>query len=253
MILLSEYTEIIEMKAGARKNCGFSLVEVMIATGILTIGFAFIAGVFPVGIKLVASATETTMAPIVKQEAFAKIQLYGVDFASTNWPLLGRGVAYNEVSPAFTDPDEYDYPSAPVTADDKNYSWSAICRDVGGAGGDVQVRVFVSRKAGSGARPMPVKVNIEVVGSSPGPVVFEITETAKNDFIVPGSKLFSDGSGALYTVVSRDVLAGDVVQVEVESEISPSVGGSGDMWVVPPAVGGSRNPCIGVYQRTITF
>ena len=147
------------MKKGASKKCGFSLVEVMIATGILTIGFAFIAGVFPVGIKLVASATETTMAPIVEQEAFAKIRLYGIDDSVlTAWPVdAGTGIPLmlvygNTTTTAAFKTDEYDYPSA-VTTDDKNYSWSAICRYVGGASGtDVQVTVFVSRKAGTLAK-----------------------------------------------------------------------------------------------------
>ena len=47
------------------------------AAGILAIGFAFIAGMFPVGVKLTAIATEQTIAPIVADEATAKIRLYG--------------------------------------------------------------------------------------------------------------------------------------------------------------------------------
>ena len=39
------------------QNKGFSLAEVMMATGILAIGFVFIAGIFPVGVKLTAVAT----------------------------------------------------------------------------------------------------------------------------------------------------------------------------------------------------
>lgn len=265
------------MKTGARKKCGFSLVEVMIATGILTIGFAFIAGVFPVGIKLVASATETTMAPIIEQEAFAKIRLYGVDFSSANWPGGGitsgieqrASIAYDQVSPAFADPAEYDYPSA-ITVDDKNYSWSAICRYVGSPNvTDVQVTVFVSRKAGSGAkywyrddlaepltqtpRPMPVKISVTILDAQ----TFRINATApsnlENDFVVSGSVLVIDGSGNRYTVLSRNVVGTTEVQVEVDKDLSMWINWEGPVWVVPPAVGGSRNPCIGVYQKTITF
>ena len=58
-------------------NDGFSLTEVLIATGILTVGFVLIAGTFPVGIKLTALATERTIGAVAADEAFAKIQLYG--------------------------------------------------------------------------------------------------------------------------------------------------------------------------------
>ncbi len=251
----------IEMKTGVSKNCAFSLVEVMIATGILTIGFAFIAGVFPVAIKLVASATETTMAPIVKQEAFAKIRLYGVDPASANWPVDGGGnlltntsVIYAQVAPAAFLPWEYDYPSA-VTTDDKNYSWSAICRYVGSPSvTDVEVTVFVSRKAGAGARPMPVKVEVTVENSDPTRK-FQINATPpinlENGFIVLGAKVVRDFNGQIYTVVSRKVLADRTVEIEVDKDLPP--GAILNMWVVPPAVGGGRNPCIGISQRTIGF
>ena len=44
------------------------------AVGLLAVGMLFIAGFFPVGIHLTTVATERTMAPIVADEAFAKIQ-----------------------------------------------------------------------------------------------------------------------------------------------------------------------------------
>ena len=234
------------MKTGARKKSGFSLVEVMIATGILTIGFAFIAGVFPVGIKLVASATETTMAPIVEQEAFAKIRLYGVDDSVlTAWPIdSGTGnpltlVYGNAATTAAFNLDELDYPSAVVT-DDKNYSWSAICRYVGGASGrDVEVTVFVSRKAGAGARPMPVKVG--VLFNPLVPALLQIDPAANPRQILTGSTIVDDATGYVYEVVGRGATI-DIIELDRDW-----AGGNGSVWVVPPAAGSSRNPCIGVY------
>ncbi len=71
-------------------NNGFSLVEVLIAIGILAVGRLFVAGTFPVGIYFTAVASEKTTAAVVADEAFAKIQLYGFRFGSgpSSWPLL---------------------------------------------------------------------------------------------------------------------------------------------------------------------
>ncbi|MCX5632105.1 MAG: prepilin-type N-terminal cleavage/methylation domain-containing protein [Phycisphaerae bacterium] len=61
------------------KNSGFSLTEVLMAVGILSIAMMLIATMFPVAIYLTSVASERTMAAIVADGAFAKIQLYGVD------------------------------------------------------------------------------------------------------------------------------------------------------------------------------
>ena len=63
------------------KNPGFTLTEVLIATGILAVGFVIIAGAFSVGVKLTKTATERTIGATVAQEALAKIQLYGIDMS----------------------------------------------------------------------------------------------------------------------------------------------------------------------------
>ena len=69
-----------------RKNDGFSLTEVLMSVGILTVGLIFVAGVFPVGIHFATIATERTIAAVVADEAFAKIRLYELDFTSSGWP-----------------------------------------------------------------------------------------------------------------------------------------------------------------------
>ncbi len=61
------------------KQLGFSLTEVLLATGILAMGFMLIALVFPAGMKLTAMAAEKTLAPVIAEEAAALVRLYGLD------------------------------------------------------------------------------------------------------------------------------------------------------------------------------
>ena len=57
---------------------GFSLTEVLLAAGILMIGFMMIAGTLPVGVKLTAMGTERTIGAVAADEAFAKVRLFGL-------------------------------------------------------------------------------------------------------------------------------------------------------------------------------
>jgi prepilin-type N-terminal cleavage/methylation domain-containing protein len=157
------------MKLESRNN-GFSLTEVLMAVGILAVGMLLIATMFPVGIYLTTVASERTMAAIVADEAFAKIQLYGFEnpidpnfFLKTydyeqahNDPCLGSspcsGGSYdlfpdiNEI-----DPNEFSYPSVdPCSTNTRQYYWSALCKklDTNSTSSDTQylVTVFVARK-----------------------------------------------------------------------------------------------------------
>jgi len=165
---------------------GFSLTEVLIATGIMAIGLVMVATIFPVGVKLTTLTTERTIGAVVADEAFAKIQLYGLrDFQY--WPSAWMEFAQGLPNYASADLATYDacdnfiyttklwgwggdgfpwtaddrhyvnsswedflYPSAAVpVGQDRNYNWSALCRRVGPK--DVQVTVFVNRKIASGS------------------------------------------------------------------------------------------------------
>ncbi len=181
-----------------RKNCGFSLTEVLLAMGVLAVGMIFVAGVFPVGIHFTTIATERTIAVVVADEAFAKIRLYAIGDPAKNLPGnddidLGEleydelkpdgDVDFNDIFPAIEDSNsnEFVYPSTGTDTTRKQYCWSALCRraDADPISRLVQVIVFVCRKTGPGleyyrpdpigggevAWPVPVKVEVKIINS----------------------------------------------------------------------------------------
>jgi hypothetical protein len=273
----------------------------LIATGIMAIGLVMVATIFPVGVKLTSMSTERTIGAVVADEAFAKIQLYGLrDFV--NWPVAispnqectdfqhlikeqdfdGNGVidAADALFPGWSD---FRYPSAVMSAgQERNYHWSALCRRVGVK--DVQVTVFVTRKVAAASLyrawdpltpvatsdsnwPKPVPVNVDFFAAQPRELVI------KDDpaFLADESRYFFDDG---YTIL--DNLTGKIFRVlevkDVDEDNFPDtlvlmddwqwdgypVLPAADevdrtIWIVPPAVGSDRYPCVGVYQKTIYF
>ena len=177
---------------GMARNKGLSLTEVLLAAGILVLGFLLIAGTFPVGIKLTSLATERTISLVAANEAAGKIKLYGVNldnpFAiptdalreynrftmdpNSLLPLIDSGVpelglarftqdirlypsTSNWSAKDYLNESAYQQSRAKRVGPDgglPQYYWTALCRriPVGGARGrDVQVTVFVGRKAGA--------------------------------------------------------------------------------------------------------
>lgn len=241
------------MAGRIRKN-GFSLVEVMLAAGILAIGFMLIATVFPVGIKLTATATERTIAAVAADEAFAKVRLYGVDPS-----MLGSDYLVDFASvvagPGGINETEFIYPSTTIQTDEMRYYWSALCRQ--NTNGTVQVMVFVSRKTGAGVKfpdpddpcnpvsyPKPfVILREDDPCSLPGELFNEITidDPAYVNFVTDDSILVDTKTGLIMRVLGRNGANIRLAEPVVEYDLGNV------FWVVPPAIGGGRNPCIGVY------
>jgi len=260
------------------------------AAGILAIGFVFIAGMFPVGVKLTALSTEQTIAPIVADEAIAKIKLYGKLYNELdNEPNLvdeleiaaGLGNGYVDLADALPgipngepcEIDEFAYPSAEINPEPKKYHWSALCGLL--SDGNVHVTVFVSRKAGAGARyrapnsdytqadygqvasepvdgdwPVPVKVGIQEVAPRRLRIIEIDEDSEERLYINDGSKIVDDTwPWQIYRVLERYASAPDEIMLDEEWEGLAT----GHVWVVPPAVGSGRNPCIAVYQTVIGF
>ena len=237
---------------GRKAQCkGFSLVEILLAIGTLAVGMIFIGGTFLTGIYFSTIATERTVAAAVADEAFAKIRLYGIDPED---PGLApdRLVRFETLNPIAD--DEFAYPST-KTVGEKQYYWSALCRSVRPDSTNrlVQVTVFVSRKIGSATtypgeagRPVPVPVG---VSGAVGDNVLSITDEVT--FVNDGSTIVEDGTGHIYRVVER---AADPAYPEQITLAPDKPWQSGDaVWVIPPPVGGGKNPCIAVYQKLIRF
>jgi len=243
---------------------GFSLTEVLLAVGTLAVGMLFIAGVFPVSVHLITISSERTIAATVADEAFAKIQLYGfLPATDVNWVAGQSPFEYV----ASTQPPTvcFAYPS--TNDPNSKYWWSAICRRIDL--NDVQVTVFVSRKAGVVSQywardplnlpmltriawPVPVYISVYAAPSS-RPDERSIVDLVpggidERTFINDGSTIVDGYTGQIYRVLERYTPPNDYV-IRLDRDWQ----GGTTVWVVPPPVGGGRYPCIAVYQKVVSF
>ena len=247
------------------KQSGFTLTEVLLAVATLVVGMIFVAGVFPVAIYFSTVATERTIAAVTADEAFAKIKLYDIDFASPSWLAApGSCVNFETVTALPVPPAEFEYPST-ITGGSKQYYWSALCRQVTPATGArlVQVTLFVSRKVGVATRyrdpanvfantisyPKPVRIGVSLLaGFSDQLEIEDVSPIDEATFFEEGGTIVDDATGQIYRVEKRFA---DTPTIRLDKNwqgITP-----GAVWVIPPPIGGGRYPVIEVYQKVIRF
>jgi type II secretory pathway pseudopilin PulG len=235
------------------RHKGFSLTEVLLAVGTLAIGMSFVGGTFLVGVYLSTVATERTIAATAAEEAFTKIELYGLDPASSL--LAGnQQVRFSALNPIPT--AEFAYPSSKEPVD-KQYYWSALCRSMypDAVNRLVQVTVFVSRKIGNSTFPegvdipVPVQVAVSKLAGAGNQNKLTITSSAQQSFINAGSTIEANKTGRLYRVLQRDAVTQNTITLDIpwQEEAVDSV------WAVPPPIKGGKNPCIAIYQKEIRF
>lgn len=265
---------------GGRLTAGFTLIEALIATGVLGMGLILIAVVFPVGIKLTAMATERSIGTIAANEALAKVQLWGVPDDAATWPVTDAATfPHTEcvnfltlVNQKFTGVpgwtakdvawDEFLYPSA-QTAEPQRYHWSALCRAISPT--QVQITAFATRKVDEAAQyytpaagvyaswPQPVRVGVQAIAGRPKELKVQAGVWGPETFAFfdGNATIVDDKTGRIYRV-SDYKASGGVRDTLVLTE--QWQGGASDVvWVVPPAVGSTRNPVVRVMQTTMVL
>lgn len=307
------------MRKAARQH-GFSLTEVLLATGVLAVGFALIATVFPVGIKLTTTAAERTIGPVAADEAAAKVRLYGLDLRDpvarggriglrdTQMRVFDRDIlsdsTYQHLIGALPDGlgltnDDIDarlredafYPSLPEafymqnTHENRQYCWRTLCMksEAHNNPQNVYLWTFVCRKTGQGGQyygftydsvtdayvpvrdldwPMPIPVAVVHNNDAPDVLVIDVPNQRINFTIGELGRFFTDDArildevdGDVYRILERRDEDGDGINeilVLDEDVIKPGIQPTDEtIWVVPPALGSGRNPCIGIYPQTI--
>ncbi len=284
---------------------GFSIAEVLIAIGILAVAMIFIAGVFPVGIRFTQVSIDRTTAAIAANEAFAKIRLY-CDEVAPDVTLLRADEQrdFNDWFDAvdisddyFVDANTFSYPTDnTIDFDDKQYCWSALCRRADSftagpntvdPGRDIQVTVFVCRRAGSGARyykpdsyggitlntdqlPRPVRVKVAQVSGGRDNEL-QITTYVEKTLINDGVLIVDGPTGRIYRVLERykdpdddrilldknfiwdDWRGGMLFSPRYVWVVAPSAPLSSQRGIIGVWQVRGKNPCVGVYQKVIRF
>jgi prepilin-type N-terminal cleavage/methylation domain-containing protein len=278
------------MNAYKRRQSGFSLIEVLLATGILGVGLILIAMVFPVGIKLTGVATERTIGVIAANEAVAKVQLWGLPpfadwtaAAGTPTPTVFPHTRCAEYLPLLNylyrpaqakdlTWEEFLYPSVSIPAgqEAQKYHWSALCYGVSEQ--EVLLTVFVTRTITTGMRyytptggmngqrPIPVKVVAAFNADDPAKkkelMIVEgaiFNRATAITFFDNNVTIVDDRTGRIYRVQEYKASSGpdkDTLVLTETWEPSPDLGNE-KIWVIPPGIGSGRNPVIDVTQTTI--
>ncbi|AQQ70122.1 type IV pilus modification protein PilV [Limihaloglobus sulfuriphilus] len=259
---------------------GFSLTEVLVAAGILTVGMMLVLTLFPLGIQLTAETVKQNMASVVASEAFAKVRLHIVNVESfidanddTEKTELFDNAAGGGVN--IRDWDFY-YPSTPLRAADASdqpessrYFWSALIRPVNPQTGIFQVTVLVFYRQDMQSEFYTETGTddelelIEVSVTDPGMVDIESWLEYGGDhwLITEDSPIIDSKTGRIYRVMEKRVENNDAVfridrgWVERYGDPDQSSTNSdlpADVWIVPPPVGASGTNCIGVFQRVMS-
>lgn len=301
------------------KQSGFSLIEVLMAAAILAVGFMLILGTFPVGVHLTKKSTQRSIAAVAAEEAFAKIELYGIDFdkfGDTDYDDTMEHIRYdfhryNSSGVLLTSDDDKDldkvnisyivddvddiyskekfYPSDEnMSDDDVRYNWCALCRRIDPNGFDVQVTVFVSHKftdeqvyrsaktdtgephsSDTEIWPEPLKIKVKLADPTNRDNLLELDNASDEDFIADDSILLDERTGKIYRITSKYKNTSNEWRIELDrnweyewyNKDGEWLDGSNNpytytpefIWCIPPAIDGDKSPCVGVFQRIMSF
>ena len=220
---------------------GMSLVELLMAIGILGVTMMLIAAAFPAGVAMSVAVSDETTAQMAFQQALSVIRdNYSVSKVENDFGLseLASDTAYDVIPNDYLGINTSGNYDGPVGFDNREYefaqgegsffSWSTIMRRMGTAGprGNLhQVVVVVSRRGAGNARFVPdatvggdeddpdtwsdvpeLRKVVCVAQSTPPPPTPRTLEIHPDDFyLVPSAGYIIDGeTGTAYIIISRN-------------------------------------------------
>lgn len=181
---------------------------------------------------------------------------------------------YNNVAPWELVYSEFTYPSTSDYDDisQKKYWWWALCRRVSPLIGsrNIQVTVFVNRVRGRNLEyrnpynpansttefPKPIKVEVlqpSTLQNDELLILDYYTNVDDEVFINDGYTIVDNETGDIYRVVERYADRPTDILLDRKWEGADLSTVAGYVWVIPPPKNGGRSPCIGVFQKVISF
>ncbi len=266
-----------------RTRCAaFSLVEILVAIFVLSIGLIMIAGIFPVAVKWTADDAQTSIAQVIAKNAVATIETQYPTLNSTSAIALGpycynfgNSTPYPNVNPA---------PAAPSTTPPPGvYYWSALIlpanSSIAGSGGIYPgtqannmytIYVFVFNKGDinnqflttvySGAAPI-VMQPLDIVASPYYPQLFQGPASSILNIPPPPSPPPPPPPLIPVGALGVDTTTGAVFRLIVGPTGAFTTTGSGtavisssdNILFAPPAIGQTASPLIYVYVTTVSL
>ncbi len=232
---------------------GLSLVELLIAIGILGVTMMLIGAAFPAGVAMSIAVSDETTSQAVFQKALAEIKANlsssGIAAVAPN-PLTV--VDYNVLGTT----EEEILESRQLT-DTSPFSWAALVRplddsNTGPMGNLCQVVVVVSRqkikKDTSGNVLLPDLQSVNCTGSEPD--ARTLTIGTGSSMVPNGGYIIDETTGTAYIIVSWDEGSKKVMTLS-----TPPSGATGNFWVVPGPYDGTnygrKSPAIRVFQAML--
>ena len=240
---------------------GLSLVELLIAIGILGVTMTLIGAAFPAGVMMSIAVSDETTSQAVFQKAVAEIK--GKLSCSSGDVVPDSGNPLKVV--------DYDALGTPAQVlksrrltDTSSFSWAALIRRVddsataGPMGNLCQVVVVVSRRPSGSPnfKPEPPGADTKIpelrsvncTGSDPDARTLDIAGT-----MVPnGGYIIDETTGTAYIIVSRD---NNKVVTLGKPPSNADIGAGRDFWLVPGPYDGSKyspkSPAIRVFQAML--
>lgn len=247
---------------------GLSLIELLIAIGIMGVSMMLIAAAFPAGVAMSIAVSDETTAQAVFQKAMAEIRDQVVRSeitpdASNNLVLLPDS-AFSD--PAADEARKFDQAGL--------FSWAALIRPFddtanGPKGKLCQVVIVVSRKPSGSAKfedetgtdgiVIPELRSVHCDDSNTSTRTIKLASTANFDLVGPDSYIIDGQTGIAYAILSRNEDGSDNT-VTVLSEPPDDVNSDPrNFWVVPGPYEGSgpsrsyglSSPGIRVFQAML--